>query len=160
MVRQGVFGLAVILSALTCGCTSMSNGSTPAIMNKPPLTGDATGFTYELSDKEKKYSCKKLTGVMQVRILQMRGMEGHASSSLAARSLHNVSQSVFGAKARASDPEEQYTQDHAMLEAYNQQLAVKKCKTIDISAELRANASASSTPTSKGTTNNSQNKKP
>jgi len=137
MVRQGVFGLAVILSALTCGCTSMSNGSTPAIMNKPPLTG-----------------------VMQVRILQMRGMEGHASSSLAARSLHNVSQSVFGAKARASDPEEQYTQDHAMLEAYNRQLAAKKCKTINISAELKADASANSTPTSKGTTNNSQNKKP
>ncbi len=160
MVRQGVFGLSVILSALTCGCTSISNGSAPAIMTKPPLTGDATGFTYELSDKEKKFSCKKLTGVMQVRILQMRGMEGPASSSLAARSLHSVSQTVFGAKARAGDPEEQYTQDHAMLEAYNRQLAAKKCKSIDISAELKAVASTNSTPASKRATNNSQNKKP
>jgi hypothetical protein len=74
--------------------------------------------------------------------------------------LHSVSQTVFGAKARAGDPEEQYTQDHAMLEAYNRQLAAKKCKSIDISAELKAVASTNSTPASKRATNNSQNKKP
>jgi len=47
-----------------------------------------------------------------------------------------------------------------MLEAYNRQLAVKNCKTFDIAAELKADASARSTPTPKETENSTQNKKP
>ena len=35
------------------------------------------------------------------------------------------------------DPDGQYRKDRAMLEAYNHQLADKKCKTFDIDAELQ-----------------------
>ena len=160
MVRQGAMGLAAMVSALTCACTSASTGGPPAIAAKPPLTGDAAGFTYQLSAKENAYACKKLTGIMQVRILQMRGQQAHARSSLASRGLHTVSQSVFGGNPAAIDPQQQYTQDHAMLEAYNRQLATKKCKKFDIAAELKAPANAKSTPTPKNTANSSQNKKP
>ena len=41
MVRQGAMGLAAMVSALTCACTSASTGGPPAIAAKPPLTGDA-----------------------------------------------------------------------------------------------------------------------
>lgn len=160
MVRQGAIGLAAMVSVLTCACTSASTGSPPAIVDKPPLTGDATGFTYQLSEKEKAYGCKRLTGVMQVRILQMRGDQARAKASLASRGMQSVSQSVFGGTLPATDPEEQYTQDHAMLEAYNRQLAAKNCKTFDIAAELKAPAKSKHTPAPKNTGNGSQNKKP
>jgi len=160
MVRQGAIGLAAMVSALTCACTSASTGGPPAIVDKPPLTGDAAGFTYQLSEKENAYGCKRLTGVMQVRILQMRGEQAHAKASLASRGMQTVSQSVFGGNPAAIDPEQQYTQDHAMLEAYNRQLAAKNCKTFDIAAEMKAPANAKSTPTPKSTGNSSQNKKP
>ena len=160
MVRQGAIGLAAVVSALTCGCTSASTGSPPTLINNPPLTGDATGFTYQLSEDETKYDCKKQTGIMQVRILQMRGQEAAAKSSLASRGIHTVTQAIFGGTTVGNDPEEQYARDHAMLEAYNRQLATKKCKTFDIAAELKAPANAKSTPTPKNTANSSQNKKP
>ena len=44
MVRQGAMGLAAMVSALTCACTSASTGGPPAIAAKPPLTGDAAGY--------------------------------------------------------------------------------------------------------------------
>jgi len=149
MVRQRTLGLAVVVSTLACACSSSSTESPPTIINKPPLTGDATGFTYQLSENEKEYSCRKLTGVMQVRILQMRGQEARARSSLASRGIRSVNQSVFGETAGGIDPEQQYTRDHAMLEAYNRQLAAKNCKTFDIAAELRADANARGVPTPK-----------
>ncbi len=160
MVRQGALGLAAVVSALTCACTSASTGSPPAIIDKPPLTGDATGFTYQLSDYEKAYSCKKLTGIVQVRILQMRGRKGRAKSSLASRGIHAVSQSVIGGTAESMDHEEQYTRDHAMLDAYNRQLAAKNCKTFDITAELKARASARGVPTPKDAENTARYNKP
>ena len=160
MVRQGAFGLAALVSTLTCACTSASNDSPPSLVDKPPLTGDATGFTYPLSEKEMTYDCKKLTGVIQVRILQMRGKDGRVKSSLASRGLRTVNQSVFGAPTGNISPEAQYTRDHAMLEAYNRQLAVLNCKTFDIATELKADVSAKRTPTPKETENSSQNKKP
>ena len=147
MVRQGAFGFAAIVSALTCACTSASNDSPPTFVDKPPLTGDATGFTYELSEKEKRYNCRKLTGVMQVRIQQMRGKNGRPKTSLASRGIHAVNKSVYGETAGRVDPEEQYTRDHAMLEAYNHRLATKNCKTFDIAAELRADESTKGVPT-------------
>jgi hypothetical protein len=97
---------------------------------------------------------------MQVRILQMGGEQVNANVSLASRGMQTVSQSVFGGTQADIDPEAQYTQDHAMLEAYNRQLAAKNCKTFDIAAELKAGANAKSTPTPKSTGNSSQNKKP
>jgi hypothetical protein len=160
MVRQGTFGFVAMVSIVTCACTSASNDSPPKLVDQPPLTGDATGFTYELSEKEMAYDCKKLTGIMQVRILQMRGKDGHANISLASRGVRTVNQSVFGASAGDISPEAQYTQDHAMLEAYNRQLAVKNCKTFDIAAELKADAIARRTPAPKETENSKQIKKP
>jgi len=160
MVRQGAIGLAAMVSALVCACTSASTGGPPAIAGKPPLTDDAAGFTYQLSEKEKAYDCKRLTGIVQVRILQMRGEQAHAKTTLASRGMQSVSQSVFGGNAAVIDPEQRYTQDHAMLEAYNRQLAAKNCKTFDIAAELKAGTNATGTPTPQNTGNRLQNKKP
>ena len=160
MVRQGTFGLAAMVSMLTGACTSASNDSPPTLVDKPPLTGDATGFTYQLSEKEMTYDCKKLTGIMQVRILQMRGKDGHAKISLASHGVGSVNQSVFGASAGPISPEVQYTQDHAILEAYNRQLAAKNCKAFDIATELKVDANTRTTPTPNEAKNSTLNKKP
>jgi pectin methylesterase-like acyl-CoA thioesterase len=86
--------------------------------------------------EEQKYDCRKLTGQMQIRILQVRGYDSRKKSSMAARGMQSVTTPIFGGTKEGTDPDGQYRKDLAQLEAYNQQLAAKKCKTFDLQAEL------------------------
>jgi hypothetical protein len=47
-----------------------------------------------------------------------------------------VTTPIFGGTKEGLDPDGQYRKDRAMLEAFNRELANKKCKTFDIDAEL------------------------
>ena len=142
MVRLDVLGLVLLSAALGCGCAGTPTDAPPALVtdsgiDKPPLVNDAAAFPdYQLSDDEKKYDCKKLTGKMQVRILQMRGYDTRAKASSMARTTQAVATPIFGGTKEGLDPDGQYHKDRAMLEAYNRQLAEKKCKTFNIEAEL------------------------
>ena len=44
--------------------------------------------------------------------------------------------SVFGGSAMAADRQAVYARERAKLDAYNNELAAKGCKTLDIDAEL------------------------
>jgi hypothetical protein len=89
-----------------------------------------------LSAQELKLSCRKLTGRMQVRILQIRDHDHRASTSAASRLAQRTATSFYGGPRHGIDPHAEYERDRAMLAAYNRQLAAKGCKTFDLDAEL------------------------
>ncbi|MGZ5822796.1 MAG: hypothetical protein ACXWJ2_02510 [Hyphomicrobium sp.] len=138
MLRIGAFAFLLSTAALACGCAGAPAESPPLLVNDPPpLANDTAALLgYQLTDEEKKYDCKKLTGKMQVRILQMRGYDTHAKASTLARTAQAVTTPIFGGTKEGLDPDGQYRKDRAMLEAFNRELANKKCKTFDIDAEL------------------------
>ena len=139
MVRLDAFGLVLSIAALACGCAGAPAEPPPALVSDPPpLANDTAAFSaYQLSEDEKKYDCKKLTGKMQVRILQIRGYDTRAKASSLARTTQAVTTPIFGGTKEGLDPDGQYRRDRAMLDAYNRELAAKKCKTFDIEAELK-----------------------
>lgn len=104
------------------------------------VTGALANSPYQLSEEELKYDCRKLTGQMQIRILQMRGYDTEKKASAAARGIQSLATPIWGGTKEGLDPDAQYRKDRAMLEAYNHQLAAKNCKTFDLEAELAETA--------------------
>jgi hypothetical protein len=125
-------------ATLTCGCAGSQTEQPPSLLNDPALSSDTSPFAYQLNERELKYDCKKLTGVMQVRILQIRDYDPSKKASLAARGVQSVATPIWGGTTAGLDPDGQYRKDLAMLEAYNNRLASKSCKTFDLAAELQS----------------------
>jgi len=152
MVRFRAQIFAVVASVLACGCASKNVDAPPNLVSDIPppsdglTTGALQGSGYQLSEEELKFDCKKLTGTMQIRILQMRGYDTNKKTSTVARSLQSLTTPIFGGTKEGVDPDGQYLKDRAMLEAYNRQLGVKQCKTFNLDAEL-AIKSTDVTPT-------------
>jgi hypothetical protein len=152
MVRFRAQIFAVVASVLACGCASKNVDTPPNLVSDIPppsdglTTGALQGSGYQLSEEELKFDCKKLTGTMQIRILQMRGYDTNKKTSTVARSLQSLTTPIFGGTKEGVDPDGQYLKDRAMLEAYNRQLGVKQCKTFNLDAEL-AIKSTDVTPT-------------
>lgn len=130
-------GYVAIASTLLCACAQTSNDAPPSLLNDPALAPGAPSNVYQLTAAERKYDCKKLTGVMQVRILQVRAQNQREDSSAAARGMQGVVRPIFGGTTAGENPDADLSRDLAMLEAYNTQLAAKKCKTFDLAAELK-----------------------
>lgn len=105
---------------------------------KPASVGsvDAQGV-YRMSAEEEGYDCKKLTGRMQVRILDIRDYEERRQSTGLSQGLQSMAATLFGANPAGADLDGRYKADRAMLETYNGQLAAKNCRTFDLDAELR-----------------------
>jgi len=138
MLRIRTFSLLLIAGACLAGCAAGPGEAPPSLINDsmPASTAPAPA-AYQLSPQELGYSCKKLTGVMQVRILQVRRYDPAENPTMAARSVQGVATPIFGGTTVGIDPAGQHQRDLAMLEAYNGQLARKNCKTFDIAAELK-----------------------
>jgi hypothetical protein len=139
MVGLRAAGLVLLTAALGCGCAGAPTEGPPSLVSDPPpLANDTAAFSdYQLSEDERKFDCKKLTGKMQVRILQIRGYDTRPKASGLARTTQSVTTPIFGGTKEGLDPDGQYRRDRAMLEAYNRELGNKKCKTFDIEAELK-----------------------
>jgi hypothetical protein len=99
-------------------------------------SGTAVGH-YELSKAELALDCRKLTGKMQIRILQIRDYVQRAKTSTVSRLAQQGLTPIYGGTQYGADPDAQYRRDLAMLYAYNRQLAAKKCNTFDLDAELK-----------------------
>jgi hypothetical protein len=140
MVRVWALGLALAAAQLASGCAGAPVEHPPSLVTETPPPTEPSKQAYELSEQEKKYSCKKLTGVMQVRILQIRDYDPKNKASLAARGMQSVTTPIWGGTTVGMDPDGQHRRDLAMLEAYNRQLAAKHCKTFDLAAELKGEA--------------------
>jgi hypothetical protein len=139
MARTGSIASLAAAAALAGACASTQIDQPPSLVSDAPLANDAAAMGgYQLSESEKKYDCKKLSGTMHVRILQIRDYDPSKKASAVARGIQSVSTPVFGGTTAGIDPDGQYRKDRAMLDAYNQQLAAKGCKTFDIDAELKS----------------------
>ncbi len=102
----------------------------------PASTGvfDEQGV-YHLSAEEEGFDCKDLTGLMQVRILDVRDYE--ARRRVTPGTVLQSTLSFFGVAPASGDLDARYTADRARLEAYNQRLAAKKCPAFDLAQELK-----------------------
>ncbi len=92
---------------------------------------------YRLTEPEMKLDCGKLTGQMKVKIAIMRGDAGRTPASATSRTMQQAVTPVLGGTKRGADPIGDANADRAKLDAFNTRLAEKKCKTLDIDAELR-----------------------
>lgn len=152
MRRVRALTVAAAASALAWGCASGPTEIKPNLVSEAPspssgmVTGTVPASGYQLSEDELKYDCRKLTGLMQIRILQVRGYDANKNASAAARGIQSMATPIWGGTKEGLDPEGQYRRDLAMLEAYNRQLAAKKCKTFDLTAELNAKGDTTPTP--------------
>ena len=128
--------LSVILLALLAGCAGASSPiSTSAADPAAPAAAGA------LSAEDQALDCGKLTGRMQVRLLQLRGYRDRNKASGIARTMQQVATPVFGGTSAGTDPDGRYAADVATLRAYNARLAELKCPTYDLEKELAAKPS-------------------
>lgn len=141
-----------LVAAAVGGCASQSGelttAATPTIA-PPAATAMAPAETvsrlppaegYRLTADEMALDCRKLTGRMAVRIVQVRDYEVRAQSTALSRSVQSAVKPVFGGSGAGSDPDGRHAEDRAKLEAYNRRLAEKGCPNFDLEAELDPNA--------------------
>lgn len=133
---------------IVCGCAAQIEpqgysiaGDAPVLAATPvsKSTVAAPGTLYQLNADERAQDCGHLTGRMKIRIMHLKDGQKRAKTSELSRSLQTAT-SVFGGSSTGSDPDGDIRTDRAMLEAYNQQLAAKGCKTLDLESELRPDA--------------------
>lgn len=147
-----VTGIAVCLAG--CAVTTLPGGGpaplATAKQKKPPRASNETGEVntsgaYVLSSAELALNCRKLTGRMQVRILQVRGVAVSEPSTVA-RTAQSAAVATIGVSSDGLDPAGQRRRDLALLEAYNRRLAEQNCATFDLAKELQPHP-ANHTPT-------------
>lgn len=138
--------MGVLAAGLLAGCGNGSEQSPPELLTSQAYAAPAAPAEYKLTPEEEQLDCKKLTGRMQVRILQIRDYTSRDKTSVASRSLQSAATPVFGGTTAGADPDQRYRQDRAVLEAYNRQLAAKNCKTFNLEVELQPK-SHTATPT-------------
>ena len=94
---------------------------------------------YEMSANEKSMDCKRLTGSMQLpTISRLKDPSGREEPSAIAST---GAQQMDGAALRtargaAADRQALYARERAKLDAYNEELGAKGCKTLNVEAEL------------------------
>lgn len=128
---------------ISCGlaaCSASPEMATSAAVAPPAQTAPAAAPAYQLSAKELKMNCKQLTGTMKVRIMQMSA--ALSDGTVVARGMQAGAVKIWGGPTYGTDPAGDDARNRALLEAYNQQLAAKKCKTLDLQAEMQAAAPA------------------
>jgi hypothetical protein len=146
--RLLTLAVAGLLAACSTGSTQGSEplsmapaaaASGPSLMPQigPKVQVRDANATYQLTADELKLDCKKLNGKMQVRILQMRDQRERTLTSATAQSIQQSVVPVFGGSPYGASPGDDYKRDRAWLEAYNAQLAAKKCPTYDLDNELQ-----------------------
>ena len=129
------------------GSVAQAKEKTPNAKTAPAQVGsvDASG-AYRMSAEELGYDCKRLTGRMQVRLLQTRDYKpGQNAPSAISQGVRSVADPVAGvllgkATVYGADRDKQHANDVAMLRAYNAQLASKGCRTFNLDAELKTDA--------------------
>lgn len=137
---------ALSVASIVAACAMLATGAGPVApaaaktkeRKPPPQMGSVdSGGSYQMSKEELAMDCKRITGKMQLRILQIRDYDPNAKSSEVSRSLQSVHAPIIGGSTFGVDPDARYRADRAMLEAYNRRLAEKKCRTFDLAAELK-----------------------
>jgi hypothetical protein len=135
----------VLTLMLLSGCASASDPGLSAAELSPTNAADRGGTpavttvaagSVQLTPEEIAMDCRKLRGRMQIRIIELKTKDRHATTDVS-RTAQQLVTPIFGGPQRATDPEGERVLDRARLDAYNKQLAAKGCKTVDIEAELK-----------------------
>lgn len=126
------------LAGLAVGACAQGSGANlaPTIGQKAP-DAYVEGKPFPLSKEELSLDCKRLTGRMQVRILQVRDAEVRGGGSKIAQTAQSAMIPIFGGTTRGADAVADAKRDRAYLEALNKQLASKNCATYDLDDELQ-----------------------
>ena len=125
---------ALLFATLAVAGCSATTQQPDAVALAP---GQASPAAYALSEEEKSLDCKKLTGRMQVRILQARDYDAGNRPSAVSHSLQSVAVLAGSGATQGLDPSSDHARDRAQLEAYNQKLASMNCKTFNLDDELK-----------------------
>jgi hypothetical protein len=134
---------APAVALLLTACAAAMPGYTPPDFDGkkprvPALESGAIGSDgrYNMSATEKEMDCKRLAGSMQITISRLK--DGYIRNEPSA--ISSTSQKMAAPVSRGSpmtaDREAVYARERAKLDAYNEELAAKDCKRIDIEAEL------------------------
>ncbi len=142
MPRNAQIGLS--LAVMLGGCAAAVPGYVPPTPSyekaraAAPIGGgfDQSG-NYSLSKQETELDCKRLTGGITVKILQMRDRENRKSASLVSTSIQKAVRPAMGGTTYAADLDADYQRDRKRLEALNARLIEKRCKSFDIDAQLK-----------------------
>lgn len=129
--------VALALSAVLHGCASSQ------IPSSSLQTGLQTGSNPPVGEGE---DCGRLTGRMQVRILQIRDYQASAKTSGLSRGLQGFATSLMGGTKQGMNPDSRYKRDVEQLQAQNAKLRALGCPTFDLDHELQAKG-FSHTPT-------------
>jgi len=140
MARLSLLAVLLMLAA----CAAAIPGYSP-----PPLTENTNKFAkplesgevgsdgrYHMSESEKAMDCKRLTGSMQITLARLKNTYGRQQPSALSSTVAQSIAPVFGGSSLGSDRDAVYARERAKLEAYNDELAARNCKTLDIEAEL------------------------
>lgn len=140
-IRAKTRGLAALATLVLGACASQTGGITPPTS---PLAETVTQLpataAYQMTPDDLALDCKKLTGRMAVRIVQIRDFQTRQQTTSLSRGIQTAVKPAFGGSGEGSDPDGRYARDRAMLEAYNQRLAEKNCANFDLGAELAPGA--------------------
>ncbi len=132
---QYQFGLRFALAGIGAALASWSlSGCAGSVEVVPPQVSQ--NGVYQLNAEELALDCRKLTGRMQIRILQVRSYSEKQPTSGLSKGLQSSITPVFGGTGQGMNPDAQYAVDRAQLEAYNKQLVAKGCKSYDLDAAL------------------------
>ncbi len=139
--------LLLASAAFLAGCAAqnedVSQTLAPAVAAPPDVASIRPATSgYTLTAEEAKLDCAKLTGRMRIKVANMRDAVQRPDASATSRTIQSAVTPVMGGTQRGMDPVADLQLDRAKLEAYNKRLAEKKCKTLDLNAELRGEAPA------------------
>lgn len=138
MILARTMAVLLVLPLAACAAAVPGYSPTPSKMRvEADTSGTYAGGVYTLSADEKALDCRKLTGRMQIRILQIRDRSGGYGTTSASRGMQTAAGAVFGGTAYGTDVETQRSRDVAMLEAYNAELKAKNCPTFNLADELK-----------------------
>lgn len=138
MILRRSAAIGMLLSLCACAAALPGYSPTPSKLKvEADTSGTYEGGVYTLSAAEMELDCRKLTGRMQIRILQIRDRGDGYGATWASRGMQTTAGAVFGGTAYGTNVTTQRARDLAILEAYNRELKAKNCPTFDLAEELK-----------------------
>ena len=138
-MHAAAFTLSLCLLA---GCAAVAPGYSPDEPAKlapalQPFNGGSMSSSgrYIVSTEERALTCGKLTGSMQVIMSRLKDSANRPRAGAVASAMQTATQpfvSKGATKGADLDVDNEIVQARARLKAYNELLAEKKCKTLDI----------------------------
>lgn len=134
-------------AAALAGCAAggaLSQGYVPT--EGPPADTASINLAgaqdYKLSPEEAEFECKKLAGLVQIRILEVRSGLKPEDASIISQALQST-HALLGGPTSGLDASAEQKRQVAQLVAYNKTLADKNCRSFDLAKAL---ASADNLP--------------